>query len=218
MPDRQETTPSQTLISDPAAQCIRGCTMSDIAKLDPALVRKIVKGFPASPDWQSLNCAELVQSARAKKLKTRDWSALDHCKGKGGVYAFIFPAHLFSAPRRIELDSPNKQTITFEFSNHPELLLPDGRMVVYIGRSANLLKRIQGHFGLAKKTTLGQVQYGLYKSGLCNDRAETVRFMLKHATLAYTILDGPINVANRDVIEVALWAKYMTPFNIKSEH
>ena len=192
--------------------------MSDIAKLDPALVRKIVMGFPESPDWQSLNCAELVQSARAKKLKTRDWSPLDHCKGIGGVYAFIFPAHLFSVPRRIELHSPNKQTITFEFSSHPELLLPDGRMAIYIGRSANLLDRIQGHFGLSKVSTLAQVQFGLYKSGMCSSRAEAVLFMLKDATLAYTVLDGPINVANRDVIEVALWAKYMTPFNIKSEH
>ena len=110
--------------------------MSDIAKLDPARVRKIVDGFPASPDWQSLNCAELVQSARANKLKTRDWSPLNHCKEKGGVYAFIFSGDLFSARDavpHIRLHAPMmgrvKQTITFELSTHKDLLLSDGRMV-----------------------------------------------------------------------------------------
>ena len=88
----------------------------------------------------------------------------------------------------------------------------------YVGRSANLLDRVQGHFSLSKKSTLAQVQYGLVNSKTCSARADAVRFMLDHATLAYVVLDGPVNVANRDVIEVALWAKYMTPFNIKSEH
>ena len=50
--------------------------MSDIAKLDPARVRKFVDGFPASPDWQSLNCAELVQSARASGFGLH-WEKLD---------------------------------------------------------------------------------------------------------------------------------------------
>lgn len=192
--------------------------MSVIAKLDPALVRKIVKGFPESLDWQSLNCAELVQSVRARKLKKRDWTPLDHCKGGGGVYAFIFSARLFNAPRRIQLHSPKKQTIPFEFSSHPELLLSDGRMVVYIGRSADLLGRVQGHFGTGANSTLAQVRNGLVQSGICSTSEEAVRYMERHATLAYTMLPGDTNVANRDVIEVALWGQYMTPFNIKSEH
>lgn len=188
--------------------------MKLIAKLDPALVRNIVDDFPNGKYWQSLAGANLINPLRA----TRDWAPLKHCEKKGGVYAFIFPSHLFSAPRRIDLHSPNKQTITFEFSSHPDLLLPDGRMVVYIGRSANLLDRIQGHFGLGEKSTLAQVRNGLVNAKICHTREAAVNFMLKHATLAYTVLDGPTNVANRDVIEVALWAKYMTPFNIKSEH
>jgi hypothetical protein len=188
--------------------------MKPIAKLDPTLVSNIVADFPNTQYWQSLACADLIKPKQA----TRDWAPLKHCEKKGGVYAFIFPNHLFRTPCRIKLHSPSKQTIIFEFSSHPDLLLPDGRMVVYIGRSANLLDRIQGHFGLIEKSTLAQVRNGLVNSGICGDLTEAVRFMLEHATLAYTKLDGPINVANRDVIEVALWAKYMTPFNIKSEH
>jgi hypothetical protein len=158
-----------------------------------------------------------VNLIKPKKV-TRDWSPLKNCEKKGGVYAFIFPGDLFSAPRRIELHSPRKQTIPFEFLSHSELLLPDGRMVVYVGRSANLLDRIRGHFGLGENSTLTQVRNGLVNAKICKNNRDAVLFMLAHATLAYTELDGPINVANRDVIEVALWAKYMTPFDIKSEH
>ena len=91
-------------------------------------------------------------------------------------------------------------------------------MVAYVGRSANLLDRVQGHFSLSRKSTLALVQYGLVNSQTCSTRADAVRFMLDNATLVYSVLNGAVNVANRDVIEVALWAKYMTPFNIKSEH
>lgn len=192
--------------------------MKSIAKLDPALVRAIVDGFPGTSCWQTMACSELTGSKTAIKNGKRDWSPLVHCKAKGGVYAFIFPSHTFNTARRIDLHSPNKQTIPFEFSSHPDLLLTDGRMVVYIGRSANLLDRIQGHFGIREDSTLAQVRKGLQRSGICSDPKEAVRFMLEHASLAYTVLEGPVNVANRDVIEVALWAKFMTPFNIKSEH
>ena len=196
--------------------------MNSIARLDPALVRAIIKGFPNAPIWQSLDCEKLVQSKRATATGTRDWAPLQHCDEKGGVYAFLFPSRLFSKPRRIALHAPQKnkgkQIIEFEFSSHPELILPNGHMVAYVGRSANLLDRVQGHFSLSKKSTLAQVQYGLVNSTTCSAREDAVRFMLDHTTLAYTVLDGPENVANRDVIEVALWAKYMPSFNIKSEH
>lgn len=196
--------------------------MNSIARLDPALVRTTIEGFPNAPIWQSLSCAKLIESTRATANGARDWMPLQNCKKKGGLYAFLFPGHLFRTPQRIALHAPqknkSKQTIQFEFSSHADLLLPDGRMVAYIGRSANLLNRIKGHFGLSKRSTLAQVQYGLVNCKTCCDRADAVRFILKHATLVYTLLDGPSNVANRDVIEVALWAKYMTPFNIKSEH
>jgi hypothetical protein len=195
--------------------------MSSIARLDPALARAIIEGFPNAPNWQSLDCTKLVQSKRATAIGKRDWTALQHCEKKGGVYAFLFPGHLFSTPRRIALHAPQKnkgkQIIEFEFSSHPALVLPNGHMVAYVGRTANLLDRIQGHFSLSGKSTLAQVQYGLVNSRTCSTRSDAVRFMLENATLVYSVLEGPSNVANRDVIEVALWAKYMTPFNIKSE-
>ena len=195
--------------------------MSEPAKLDPLLVRTIIDGFPNAPHWQSLDCKKLIQSKRSRATRTRDWSVLQDCDGKGGVYAFLFAGQSFSTPRRIKLHAPRKnkarKTILFEFVSHLELLLPDGRMVMYVGRSANLLNRVKGHFGRSKKTTLAQVRDGLKNSKTCSNRPHAVRFILKHGTLVYAVLDGPTNVANRDVIEVALWAKYMTPFNIKSE-
>src|SRR5258708_236769 len=202
--------------------CVSANAMSSIARLDPPFVRAIIDGFPNAPRWQSLACAKLVQSTRAKVTGTRDWAPLEHCKEKGGVCAFLFSEYLFSTARRTALHAPQKnkgkQTIQFEFSSHSVLLLSNGCMVAYVGRSANLLDRVQGHFSSSKKSTLAQVPYGLVNSKTCGTSANAVRFILDHATLAYAELDGSINVANRDVIEVALWAKYMAPFNIKSEH
>lgn len=62
------------------------------------------------------------------------------------------------------------------------------------------------------------MQYGLVKCGKCQDRPAAVTFMLDHASLAYCVLDGDENVANRDILEVALCALFRAPFNIKSEH
>ena len=199
--------------------------MSEIAKLDPDRVREIVAGFPESAGWKTFKCSALVTSDRAIKLGKRDWSLLEHCKDQGGVYAFIFPGDIFSArknPQPINLHAPMaggaKQTIPFAVETHQDLLLKDGRMVVYIGSSADLLGRIQGHFGAGEKSTLTQVRNGLVNSGVCDTTENAVKYMLTHATLVYTMLPGDVNVANRDIIEVSLWGKYMTPFNIKSEH
>ena len=41
--------------------------------------------------------------------------------------------------------------------------------------------------------------------------------MLDHATIAFRILNGIEHAANRDIIEISLCAKFMSPFNIKSE-
>ena len=40
--------------------------MNSIARLDPALARAIIDGFPNAPSWQSLECAKLVQSKQAR--------------------------------------------------------------------------------------------------------------------------------------------------------
>ncbi len=42
--------------------------------------------------------------------------------------------------------------------------------------------------------------------------------MLDHARIAYHIIHGDDHAANRDIIELSLCGKLMSPFNIKSEH
>lgn len=199
--------------------------MSKIARLDPVRVREIVAGFPKPDDWKLLKCSDLKRPGSTTIPSERIWKPLKECKEQGGVYAFIFPGDIFSArkqPRPIDLHAPmvdgEKRAIPFGVETHPDLLLADGRMVVYIGRSANLLDRVQGHFGAGEKSTLTQVRNGLVNSGVCKGREGAVDYMLEHATLAYILLPGDENVANRDIVEVSLWGKYMTPFNIKSEH
>jgi hypothetical protein len=188
------------------------------ARLDPARVRKVADAFPTSLDWQRLLCTSLRRQGSRGDDPARDWSPLKHCNKKGGLYAFLFPSLLFKAPRRIKLDGPSRRKIEFEFHADENLILPDGSFVAYVGRTSTLLVRLKLHFSLAKVNTGAQVQYGLVKCRIAKNRREAALFMLKHASIAYAILDGDAHVANRDIIEVALWSRYMTPFNIKSEH
>jgi len=89
--------------------------------------------------------------------------------------------------------------------------------VAYVGRAANLLQRFQWHFSLAQINTGAQVQYGLVKCGACQNRKEAVTFMLNHARIAFHFLHGDERAANRDIIELSLCSRFMSPFNIKSE-
>jgi hypothetical protein len=182
------------------------------ATLQPALIEGILGGFPDNEGWCLIPANRLLG-----KRGTCDWTPLRHLNGQGGVYAFLFPADLFANSHTITLDGPNGRLIPFSFAAK-DVPPTSGRLVSYVGRAANLLQRFRWHFGLAKRNTGAQVQYGLVKCGKCQDRYAAVRFMLDNAPVAYCVLDGDGNVANRDIIEVALSARFRAPFNIKSEH
>lgn len=186
------------------------------ASLDPRLVHQIVSSFPASGDWKQVCCAEL-RVATISNSDARNWSPLTLAGSKGGVYAFLFPHKFFAAPRTIMLDGPGQRGIPFEFSALPNQLADNDGFVAYVGRAANLLQRFHWHFSLAATNTGAQVQYGLVKCGACQNRKEAVSFMLDHARIAFHILHGDDHAANRDVIELSLCSRFMSPFNIKSE-
>jgi len=186
------------------------------AILQPELIHRIVESFPFSGEWQRLRCADL-RAPTTGKPDARNWSPLTATGSKGGVYAFLFPKCHFDQPRKIVLDGPGQSKIPFKFTAIANLLTTDEQVVVYVGRAANLLQRFQWHFSLAERNTGAQVQNGLVKCRLCPRRKQAVSFMLDHATIAFRILNGIEHAANRDIIEISLCAKFMSPFNIKSE-
>ncbi len=73
------------------------------------------------------------------------------------------------------------------------------------------------HFHGTKATTSAQVRESLCRCMRFGTR-KAIDFMLKHGMIAHYTMPGRANVANRDIIEVALWAQYRAPFNVKSEH
>ncbi len=178
------------------------------ARIDLEIVRTSAGDFPDG--WQRLSC-NLLQSPRS-----RSWKPLRHVRKKGGVYAFLFPEVHFAEDRQIQLDGPARRLIPFHFStrNHPPV---GGYFVAYVGKASNLLQRLQWHFNLAQSTTVAQVQFGLIKSGISRDRHEAVEFMLQHGQIVYREFSGDTHVANRDLIEMSIFAKFAPPFNIKSE-
>jgi hypothetical protein len=93
-----------------------------------------------------------------------------------------------------------------------------GHFVAYVGRAADLDKRLRSHFYLTKKPTTNEQVQRVLRDSLRYGKLETIEFMLQHGSIAYCFLPGTTNVANRDIVEVALWAIYRSPFNIKSEH
>jgi hypothetical protein len=50
-----------------------------------------------------------------------------------------------------------------------------------------------------------------------SDSKDALRALREHGRFCYTILTGFENCANRDVLEMALCARFGPPFNIKSE-
>jgi hypothetical protein len=93
-------------------------------------------------------------------------------------------------------------------------------LVAYVGRSHKLRWRLSRHFGTADKTTVTQVRDGLVRSGVRTSIGAAVEFMRTHATIVYHggELSGDMNTANRDIVEVSLFGRYRSPFNIKAEH
>jgi hypothetical protein len=190
--------------------------MSDIttARVDFKLVRTITEEFPTS-SWHTFRGKD-IHAATPRSPNAKVWSNLKTIRDVGGNYAFLFPKEHFKREREISLDGPNQRKIPFRFcsDSHPGT---DEYFVAYVGKAARLTQRFFWHFSGAESNTGGQVQYGLYKSGMCETRPDAVAFMLRHAVIAYRTLPGDENAANRDLLELSLCARFAPPFNIKSE-
>lgn len=148
-----------------------------------------------------------------------DWRSTKQLKCVGGVYVVLLPTAWFSTPRILHLHAPRGYKgmlpIPFEFTV-PDLT-SDGYGVVYVGRTTNFCQRWRGHLTLGKRKDGGQVKHGLVDCGLHAEETTALRALREHARLVYTVLSGPQQCANRDVLEMSLCARFAPAFNIKSE-
>ncbi len=188
------------------------------ATLDRPLIDELVASFPGGPKWRTWHCLECIRD-NSENLSAR-WGSLAHLHQQGGVYVFTLPASLFPKSNFIRLHAPHShkgERIPYEFTVEP-LTDSDGWSVVYVGRTIDLKRRFRGHLLPGARKDGGQVKYGLLDCGLCNgDPNEGLRVLREKGRIFYTVLSGPDQCANRDILEMALCARFAPPFNIKSE-
>jgi hypothetical protein len=185
------------------------------ARLDLELTQSLAASFPNGQSWQTIRAREFVKDRG--DLIHSDWSPAAALGGVGGVYAVLLPVAWFEQPMTLPLHASHKhrgEKILLEFVV-PVLL--DGYGVVYVGRTGNLLKRWRGHLTKGERNDGGQVKFGLLDCALHTDPISALRVLREHGRFVYTTLPGPENCANRDVLEMALCARFGPPFNIKSE-
>lgn len=181
----------------------------EIARLDQSLVRSIAAEFPKGK-WRRITGLEIINANK------KTWKSLKHLRKVGGNYAFLFPERFFSKEREILLHAPSRRQVPFRYCLKT-IFASDEYVAAYVGKASNLAQRIQWHFSLAKRNTGAQVQYGLVNSKICRNRSAAVKFMLEHSIIYYRDLHGDGHVANRDLLELSLCARFAPPFNIKSE-
>lgn len=194
--------------------------MRRAATLKPAEIKEALATFPERGRWDIFECHRLASHRKQKKK----WKTLDLKKTDGGNYAFLLPTHFFRVWRTIVLHGPQKrsQTQRISFRFRPNILQCGGSewAVLYVGKTSKLKQRFQWHFFARKGNTGAQMLKNLAECGIPeigHSLPKAAQFLLEHGVIVYRKLSGPQHAANRDMIEVKLWAEHSPPFNIKSE-
>jgi hypothetical protein len=184
------------------------------ATLDISLINEAIQAFPEGAGWTTLACLDLRSTANHRR---RDWKCIQSLNRQAGLYAFLLPRAKFRNRYKFRLHGPAKRRLPFAFSADDLPSATKAHFVAYVGRTSNLLSRFKLHFHATKKTTAAQVRKALIECGFVKNTRQAIDFILQHGLIVFCRVPGNENVANRDIIEVALWAKYRCPFNIKSE-
>lgn len=185
--------------------------------LNVPLVQQRAESFPAA-GWQTIGTQIFVADRRGRIFS--DWSPTPEIKeleGVGGVYAILLPCAWFLPARTVPLHGPHLHDgpILFEFS--VPAITNDGYGVVYAGRTTNLRQRWRGHLSRGSRKDGGQVKFGLLDCGIEATPDAALQRLREHARITFTVLNGPDECANRDLLELSLCARFAPPFNIKSE-
>jgi hypothetical protein len=183
------------------------------AVLDFGFVRRLTDAFPGV-GWETISTRIFVADRNGEIYS--DWRSKKELEYVGGVYAILLPTAWFVVPRILHLHAPQGASpIPFEFTV-PDLTT-DGYGVVYVGRTTKLCQRWRGHLTRGERKDGGQVKFGLADCLLHPDETSALRALREHGRIVYTILAGPEQCANRDLLEMSLCARFAPAFNIKSE-
>ena len=190
------------------------------AKIDFSSISEVTETFPTHGEWRTFRFSELIRN-RGVRAPSLDWSATNVQMRQAGVYGFFFPAEQFARSGRIQLHGPQQggvnQRIELEFLPKIKFNIVGARWVLlYVGKSYRLRERWVMHLGNGRRANGRQVRAGLFEAGVC-DEANARGWIIEHSLMAYRIMSGIENAANRDIAECSLHARYHPAFNVKVE-
>lgn len=186
---------------------------------------------------------EIVASAGMKESKWRKSSLrkIETIPQLPGVYCFVLPERDLPKERVLILhgrtfgSKDKRRQLQIRFQYEAAAIAEDSGLVVYVGKAVNLRGRIKGHLSINPKATTNQVLRGLVGSPHTAVDSSALReskmHLIEHGIVHYfehchadeakdhaALEDvGECLVAERDLLELKLIARYAPPFNIKAE-
>ena len=185
----------------------------------------------------------IVEAAGTQEGKWSEASlqAIDEIPQVPGVYCFVLDEKYLPKERMLILHGRsfgregNRSQLQFRFHYTASILKAGSGLVVYVGKASNLHGRMKGHLSTNVKSTTNQVLRGLAgkrssevsalelkaarKTLLENGKVFFFEHYRKDEKKEHGGRDdvGQSLVAERDLLEIKLIAKYAPPFNLKAE-
>jgi hypothetical protein len=186
---------------------------------------------------------QIVASAGSEHAGWRKASPnkLEEIPKKPGVYCFVLPESDLPEARMLILHGRTfgpkgkRRQLQIRYHYSAAEFTKGSGLVVYVGKAVNLHGRIKGHLSVDPKATTNQVLRGLVgKPHTAVDSPaleKAKKHLAGHGTVHYfehchadeakdhAKLDdvGECLVAERDLLELKLIARYAPPFNLKAE-
>ena len=185
----------------------------------------------------------IVEAAGTSEAKWREASlqAIHGIPQVPGVYCFVLDEEYLPKERMLILHGRsfrpegNRSQLQFRFHYTASILKEGSGLVIYVGKASNLHGRMKGHLSVNLESTTNQVLRGLSgkrKADLTAKELTASREkLLKNGKIFFfehyhkdELEDhdrredvGESLVAERDLLELKLIAKYAPPFNLKAE-
>jgi hypothetical protein len=192
----------------------------------------------------SSNLDEIIASTERTNSEWRPTSlgTLEKLPNEAGVYCVVFPMTMLPEKRMVILHGRTsgkrgaRWQLQFEFKYEATPFRKGEGVVLYVGKASGLRTRLKGHLSVNANATTNQVLRGLtgqssHQVGR-GDLSEARKFLLERGRAFYYVHQhedevgpnpakdgqrGMSYVADRDLLEIKLIAKYAPPFNIKAE-
>lgn len=159
-----------------------------------------------------------------------------------GVYLFTLPSDDRHGQGSLILHGrtfgrkKRRRQLRIKFTYSAQKLEGTNRLVLYVGKAANLRSRLKNHLNTRDDSTTSQMLRGIASQAVYHGEEPDVQSALDHiqkvATIYFYTLGhaneqrhdprgvddvGESFAADRDLLEIKLIAKFAPPFNIKAE-